>query len=84
MKRMQTHPLTEKLQVKFHNMDYPPGDVKDVKKTVSFSNLGSDLTALRKDFKIRDEGNDLYREFEVEYEQFITNISRHMTKGTRS
>jgi hypothetical protein len=84
MKRMHTHPLAEKLQVKFSNLDYPPGDVKDVKKTISVFNQSSDLSKLQQDFSMRDERYDLQREFEIQYEQFISNISGSATKNAHT
>ena len=82
MKRI-THPTAEKPQVKFYNEDSNLGDVKDV-RTMSVFNQRMDLAKLQHDFKMRDEGYDVQREFEIQYEQFINNISGHATKRTHS
>ena len=84
MKSTHTHPMAEKLQVKFHHQDSNPGDARDVKKTISIFHDKSDLAKLQQDFRMREEGYDLKREFEIQYEQFLTNISGHSSKNTRS
>lgn len=64
MERMTTHPSAKKLQVKFHHQNADLENGKEVKN--------SDL---RPDPKIQQEITDLKREFEVQYEQFLKNIS---------
>jgi len=81
MKHINTHPMAEKLQVKFYNQDSNPADFK---KSMPVFNQRTDLTRLQKDFKMRDEVYDVQHEFEIQYEQFITNISGRATKRTHS
>jgi hypothetical protein len=72
MNHTSTHPRPEKLQIKFHHQGSNPGDDRDVKKTVI--NNQSEYANLQHDFRIKEETRDLQREFEIEYEQFLTNI----------
>jgi hypothetical protein len=81
MKHTNTHPMAEKLQVNFYNEVPNPGDGK---KKMPVFNQRTDLTKLQNDFKMREEAYDVHHEFEIQYEQFITNISGRATKHTRS
>jgi hypothetical protein len=64
MERIPNHPSAQKRQIKFHNQHAELENGKELK--------GSDL---RPDPKIQQEITDLKREFEVQYEQFLKNIS---------
>jgi lipopolysaccharide export LptBFGC system permease protein LptF len=70
MDRINTHPSAEKLQIKFQNQNTNQNAGKETKSTKT-----ADFSDLKDGFNIRDEFTDVEREFEIQYEQFLSNIS---------
>jgi hypothetical protein len=75
MERTVTHPSAEKLQTKFHNLGAKKA-AKSTDKKVHFASL-------QHEFNIRDEFADVEREFEIQYEQFLSNKSEKRLKRTQ-
>jgi hypothetical protein len=75
MDRIKTHPSAEKPQIKFQNQ-HANKDAKPSDKTADFADLKDGI-------KIRVECTDVEREFEIQYEQFLNNISGKATKCTQ-
>jgi len=75
MNDVNTHPSAEKLQVKFHHQSARPADVKHPRGQKSPAGKYTDLAELQYEFEIEEDYFDIEKEFETQYEQFLTNIS---------
>ncbi len=76
MNPIHTHPKPEKLQIKYRNQNSDLEDTRDIKKNLTLVNKRSEFTNPQQGFRMHKEAatGDLQREFEIEYEQFLTNI----------